>query len=100
MAQEKVQLLLEEIHQHVRQRQTLPRRLQLALQYQENKLRELQDTINFIQRTQVSLQASNENQPFLCVLVLKFVPLDGITNCDISLYRYPWWKDSTGAGTR
>ena len=100
MAQENVQLLLEEIRNHVKQRQTLPRRLQLALQHQKNKLQDIRDTINFIEKTQVTLQTSNENQPFLCVLVLKFVALDGITNCDISLYRYPWWKDSTGAGTR
>jgi len=84
MAQENVQLLLEEIHQHAQQRQTLPPQLQLVLQHQQNKLCEIQDTINFTERTQVSLRASNENQRFPCVLVLKFVALDGITNCDIS----------------
>ena len=77
MAQENVQLLLEEIRNHIKQRQTFPTRLQLALQYQQNQLREIRDTINFIERTQVSLRASNENQPFLCVLVLKYVALGG-----------------------
>ena len=46
MAQQNVQLLLEEIRNHIQERQTLPPRLQLALQYQENKLPEKQDTIN------------------------------------------------------
>ena len=37
-----------------------------------------------LHRAQEQLATRNENQPFLCVLVLKFVALDAITKCDIS----------------
>jgi len=71
----------------MKNKEAIETKLQQSLQHYEALLQNVTAEFEQLRRTQEQLTTRKENQSFLCVLVLKFVALDGITNCDISLYR-------------
>ena len=66
------------------QQEAINNRLTLSLQYYQAQLQNMMHESEELNRAQGQLATRKENHPSLCVLVLKFVALDAITNCDIS----------------
>ena len=84
-----------DINKPGKQKQMIQNRLQLSLQQYQDQLQNVTDEIEELHRAEELLATRNENQPFLCVLVLKFVALDAISNCDISHTAFD--SEETGA---
>ena len=77
------------------QQEAINNRLTLSLQYYQAQLQNMMHESEELNRAQGQLATRKENHPSLCVLVLKFVALDAITNCDISHTAFD--SEETGA---
>jgi len=89
MEDESIQDLLDRAKEMVSNRTMLLTNLRQRFQELDRLIEACKQWKQLVRRAIRALTSGNENQPFLGVLLLIFVEaIDGITNCDISHYRF------------